>query len=106
MYLPHRIRIESRIDTQDDTTGVVTQSWSHFATVWAHFRPSSVREFVEAGAQSAQVIGAFKVRPLAGLLPSMRIVWGDRIYGIEGMLADPKAGTDYLTIAVSEVVSG
>jgi len=106
LSLPHRIRIESNAPTQDGTTGNITDVWSHFSTVYAHYRPASVREFVEAGIQQSHVVGAFRIRPLAGLLPSMRIAWGGRTYNIEGVLADARNGTDYYTLPVSEIANG
>jgi len=106
MHLPHRIRIETRVDTQDETTGIVTVTWAHFATVDAHYRPASVREFLAAGVEQAKVIGAFKIRPIDGVEQSMRIAFGGRFYRIVGVLPDHIKGTDYYTMPVTEIQNG
>ncbi|PYG96204.1 head-tail adaptor protein, partial [Arthrobacter stackebrandtii] len=45
------------------------------------------------------------IRYRAGLLPTMRIVYRDEVYSMEGPpLADPNSGLEYLTILVSKGV--
>lgn len=104
--LRHRVTIQVNTPTQDATTGVVTDVWTTFATVWASVEPLSAREFIAAANTSSQVVARVVIRYLAGVVPSMRIVHGSRTYNIEGVLADLRTGTEYLTLPVSEVVNG
>ncbi len=104
--LRHRVTLQSLVPTQDPVTGIVANSWSEFASVWASVEPLSAREFLQASALSSQVVARIRMRYLAGVMPSMRILHGARTYNIEGVLPDAASGTEYLTLPVSEVVHG
>jgi len=102
--LNHRIEIHTLTSVQDETTGEITESWSLFADAWANVRPSSVREFVSAGAEQSAVTVAVKLRYIAGIKRSMRIRHGDHLYNVEGVLADPHSGQEWLTLPCSEIL--
>jgi len=104
--LRHRVTLQSLVPMQDPLTGVVTNAWTAFATVWASVEPLSAREFLQASALSSQVVARIRIRYLAGVMPSMRIIHGERTYNIEGVLPDAASGTEYLTLPVSEIVNG
>lgn len=104
--LRHSILIQELVPDQDDTSGNVTNTWTTFATVWADVRPASIREFVAAGIQQAKVTTAVKIRYLPGVVQSMRILHGDQVFNVEGVLPDPKTGREWLTLPCSEVVDG
>jgi SPP1 family predicted phage head-tail adaptor len=104
--LRHRVVLQAEAPSQDATTGAITNGWTTFATVWASVEPLSAREFIAAGGVGSGVVARVVIRYLAGVVPSMRIVHGSRTFNIEGVLADKKSGTEYLTLPVSEVVNG
>jgi SPP1 family predicted phage head-tail adaptor len=104
--LRHQVILQSLVPVQNETTGIITDTWVTFATGWAEFHPASVREFVAAGIVQSKIMGAFVIRYRAGVKASMRILHGAGIYNVEGVLADPKRGTEYLTLPVSEVLNG
>ena len=104
--LRHRVEIQSLVPVQDATTGVVTETWETFATVWADVRPASVREFIAAGIAESKVTGKVMIRYRPDVKPSMRIVHGAQVLNIEGVLPDPESGVEWLTLPVSEVQSG
>lgn len=104
--LRHRVTIQTRGQTQDETTGVISDSYTTFATVWAEVRPASVREFIAAGIEGSKVTVAVKIRYLAGVKTSMQIIHGDNTYNIEGVLPDPDSGIEWLTLPCSEVTGG
>ena len=106
MFLPHRIRIEQNTPTQDATTGEITNAWSLVAVDWAHFRASSVREFIAGGTEQGKTVGAFRIRSRSGLKRSMRILFDGRTYNVEGVLPDDRYGNDYMMLPVSEITSG
>lgn len=104
--LSHRIIIQSLVPVQNGTTGIVTDTWTIFATVWAEVRPASVREFVAAGIAESKITTAVKIRYLAGIKTSMCILHGMQIFNIEGVLSDPRSGMEYITLPCSEVIYG
>lgn len=104
--LRQRITIQALTAVQDAGTGIVTPTWSTFATTWADVQPLSAREFVAAANTQSAMVARIVIRYRPGVLPSMRILHGTHTYNIEGVLADPKSGKEYLTLPVSEVVNG
>jgi len=103
--LRHRIEIHELVSVQDvNGTGNFTDTWPLFADAWAAVRPSSVNEFIAAGAEVSKVTVAVKIRYIAGIKRSMRIRHGERLYNIEGVLEDPYSGREWITLACSEVV--
>lgn len=105
--LRHFVTIEELVPVQDAGTGVITEDWVVFqANVPAEVHPSSVREFVAADAEQSKATGWVRIRYVAGVKQSMRILHGDQVFNILGVLPDPKSGREYLTLPVSEVQSG
>jgi SPP1 family predicted phage head-tail adaptor len=104
--LRHRIVIQDMVPTQDAVTGEVTITPTTFATVWADKRAISAREFISASLSGSKVTIVVTIRYLAGVKPSMRIISGDDVLNIEGVLPDPKTGLEYLTLPCSEVEDG
>jgi SPP1 family predicted phage head-tail adaptor len=104
--LSHSVQIQSLVSAQDAGTGIITESWDTFATVWAEVRPLSAREFIAAAASQSKVTATVKIRYLADIKPSMRVVDGADIYQVEGVLPDPKSGREYLTLPVSQILTG
>lgn len=108
MHLPHRIRIEQSTITNPATTGARTETWSEFASPWAHFVPLSSREFIAAGVNNAKVTANVKVRAgdVVGIDETMRVIFGGRTYQITGVLPDNLNGNHWITLPVSEVRDG
>jgi SPP1 family predicted phage head-tail adaptor len=104
--LRHFITIQALVSEQDAVTGEITPTWVAFANVWADVRPASAREFLEAGIQQAKVMTAVKIRYVSGVKQSMRILHGDQVFNIEGILRDPKSGREWLTLPCSDVTQG
>jgi SPP1 family predicted phage head-tail adaptor len=104
--LRHLVTIQLDEGLQNSDTGVITNDWQPFVTVWAEVRPLSAREFIAAAASQSKVTATVKIRYLAGIKPSMRIVDGEHTYQIEGALGDLRSGKEYLTLPCSEVIQG
>lgn len=100
--LRHRVRLESLALTQDAETGAPLEAWTTAATVWAAIEPLSVRDFVAADSRQSQVTARITLRPVAGLNETWRVVHGDRVYQIVGMLPDQDSGLEYVTLAVAQ----
>ena len=104
--LSHQVQIQSLVSVQDPNTGIITNAWTTFATVWAEVRPLSSREFIAAAASQSKVSATMKIRYLAGIKPSMRVLDGANVYNVEGVLPDPQSGREWITLPCSEVLSG
>lgn len=101
--LRHRVSFEKRVDVQDPDSGSVTPTWVAFArSVPAAIEPLSAREFIAAQGVQSEVTARIVIRRRAGLVASMRIKHGARIYTPHGFLADADSGLEYITIPCSE----
>ena len=79
--LRHRVTIESSSASRDEFGGEVI-TWATVATTWAAVEPLSGREFLDARRQEAEVSTRIRIRYRAGLVPGMRVTWGDHVYDI------------------------
>lgn len=101
--LRHRIKIERPVITQDQNSGAPITTWTELATVWAGISHLSGRDLIAAQAEDSKVMGRIMIRYRDDVTDKMRLVHeakGD-IYNIEGLLADPDSGLEYITIPVS-----
>lgn len=80
--LRRRITIQQPSETKD-SEGIVTVTWVDLATVWAAVEPLQGREFLSAQAVTSEPITRIRIRYQAGIKPSMRAVYGTRIYDIQ-----------------------
>ena len=103
--LRHRITLQRPEHTQDDITGEMTPSWVEVAKIWASVEPVSVNQFVSAATNQSKVSARIVIRYRKGIDPTMRILHRDKIYNIEGVLADKVSGLEYLTLPCSEGVN-
>jgi len=101
-----RISIQSLGTTQDSTTGIVTEGWTTFATLWATIEPLTAREFLAAAATQSKVTARITIDYIAGVLPSMRVVHGTHTYKIEGPPLESAKTVRELILMVSEVSGG
>jgi len=79
--LKHRVTIQERSVTRD-TDGGESESWVDFATVWAAVEPLQGREFFAAQQTNSEVTGKVRLRYLAGVKPTMRVLFGARVFDI------------------------
>lgn len=101
--LRHRVEIQRRVDVQDPTTGVVSQTWqTQLTDVPAKFSPLTPREFIAAQAQQSQITARFAIRYVAGITSSHRVVHDGRYFYVQGALPDGDSGREFLTLVVSE----
>jgi len=100
--LRHRITIQRPVYDQDQVTGEVTITWMDAWTkVPAEVVPASVSQFVAAAAPQHKLTARIVIRYRAGLEATMRILHRGDVYDIQGVLADPDSGRDYLTLPCS-----
>jgi len=103
-----RVTIQSRTDTTDETTGIVTTAWATVRVVWVHFRSATVREFNEAGATHAKAFDFYEARDpdFDGMVPSMRVLDGSHTYQVEGLPLRDRPLKHWSMLPVSEVTGG
>lgn len=105
--LRHRIDIEEMTILRDPMTGDYGEpQWvARWRKCPARVEPLSARDLVAAQAAQSETTARMVIRYRPGVLPTMRIVYRNEVYSIEGPpLADPNSGLEYLTILVSKGV--
>ena len=103
--LRHRVSLQKPVKTQNPLSGATVNSWQEITKLWADVVPLSAREFIAAQARQAEVTTRITIRFRSDITSKHRIVYGDKIFNIEGVLPDPVSGRDYLTLPCSEGVN-
>ena len=80
------------------------EEWNTVATVWAAYRDLSGREFFAARQTNAELTGEFKIRYRTGIKSSHKIIWGERVFDLDGPPRDIDGKRQWLYINVKEVV--
>ncbi len=83
--LRNKVIIQQATEAQD-TFGEPDVSWSTFATVWASIEPLRGDEYFTAQQTGASISHRVRMRYLDGVLPKMRILWGERVLEITSVL--------------------
>lgn len=99
----HRIKIEEPVDTQNQTTGVITRTWEAFAidsdnpmdSVPAEVLTGPGRELHAAGTKLAETSARIQFRWFPGLTEAMRIIWQSRVYNIISIETDATDRREY-----------
>lgn len=106
--LRHRITFQHPAKVQDPASGEMVDGWIDAPGaigVPAAIEPLSAREFIAAQASQSEVTARITIRYRPGISAAMRILHGDQIYNIHGVLPDPRSGREYLTLPVSTGVN-
>jgi len=81
----HRITFQTLSLTPNDSGGQV-ETWTDFQTVWASLEPKIVKEVNFAQRVEPRTDHVIRTRFFTGLLASMRIVFGSRIFEIKAII--------------------
>ena len=104
--LRHRIRIEAFTETQDKTTGRITQAWAEFCTVWGKHEALSTKDQLQAQAINSTMTARLKIRYSSKAIQinsTMRVLFRGKYWKIDGdPVADNESGLEWLTINLSE----
>lgn len=103
--LRHRITLQKPVKTQSPTTGAVINTWEDVSKLWADVVDLSAREFVAAQAGQSEITSRITIRYREDVTNKHRILYREGIYNIEGVLADDKSGSEYLTLPCSKGVN-
>lgn len=79
--LDRRIELQ-RMNKNQDESGQPVRTWGTYATVWARVVQPGQREFFASDKPNTETINIFKIRYLAGILPTDRISYGGLFYNI------------------------
>lgn len=101
--LRHRVDLQRRVETQNQTTGEVTYTWETFAAnVACEVSPLSVKEFIASAALQSEVDTKIILRYRTDVVAKSRALQTvDGIvtaYNIAGVLRDPKTGLEWMTL--------
>lgn len=83
--LRHLVTLQSPSTARGSAGGTV-DAWSDVATVHASIEPLQGREFIAAQQGQARVSHRVTIRYRAGVVPSMRVSFGARLFRIEAVL--------------------
>lgn len=109
--LRHVINIQQKTQTQNATTGAITETWTTLhSNIRASIKPVSVRDFIQSRAEQSEISVRIQVPYIPGLDSTMRIVGvcdchQGKIYNPAGWLEDDETGFDWLTAPCSQGVN-
>jgi SPP1 family predicted phage head-tail adaptor len=103
-------RLRHRIKFQEETTtlaadGSSVRAWSDFYSCWADVRNRKQSEQLQADAPVVKSSHSVRVRYNPGLITSMRILWGSRIFQVDGITAD-RTDAKFQLIDATEITNG
>lgn len=96
----HRIEIQSLSLTPNDSGGQV-ETWSTFATVWASLTPKIVKEVNFAERIEPRIDHEIRMRYIAGVTATMRILFDSRIFEIKSIII-PNEIKEFLMLVTTE----
>lgn len=83
----HTVSLERYTEGAPDTYGVRDKSWVAYATVWAEIRPVQGREYFQVMQVQAETTHVVRIRYQDGVRPRDRVVFGDRTFEVESVIA-------------------
>lgn len=102
--LRHRVTIERLVPVQDEIGGEARKWVAWASSVPAEILPISAGELLAANQVHGEVVARIVIRWRSGVEPSMRVVHGDDVYQIAGVIPDNKSGREHITLPVSRGV--
>lgn len=109
--LRHRVTLQANTRTRS-ASGVITDSWSDVATVWAKIENTTAREMFAGAAVNAEASHTITIRWLAGVNAEMRVAYVDqknggntRYFDIRGVV-NPDETRTMLMLSCLEVAGG
>ncbi len=77
-----RQRIALQAKTVTKSEGILQESWTTVAKLWAAVADISGREYFQAQAVQSEVTTRIKIRYRTGITPSMRVLYDSRVFAI------------------------
>lgn len=101
--LRHVVTIQQKSVSQD-AYGEETITWSDVATVRAGIFPKRGREYIESKQEQADITHRILLRYRSGITPSMRIVYGSRVFEIVAPPINPAERDIQLEVMCREAI--
>lgn len=98
----HLVTIQEYTTTYNDYNEPVPD-WVDWMQVWASIEPIGGREYWAKHQTQSVVTHRLRMHYIPGVVPTMRIVYGDRIFEIESVI-DWEERNEYLQLMCKEVV--
>ncbi len=100
-----RQRIALQVRTVTRVEGIPEENWATVATVWAAVADLSGKEYFQAGAMQSEVTTRIKIRYRTGITPSMRVLYGSRVFQILSVI-DKDERHHVIELTCKEVIPG
>ncbi len=100
-----RQRIALQVKTITKSEGIPLESWTTVATVWAAVADISGKEYFQAQAVQSEVTTRIKIRYKTGITPSMRVLYGSRVFHILSVI-DKGEWHRLIELMCKEVIPG
>ena len=101
--LRHYVELQTPVEFVN-TEGERESTWAHVAYIWASIEPMSGKEFTAAQQMQSKITTRITIRRRADIDPTMRILYRNQFFNIEGVLSDPVSGLEYQTLPCSSGV--
>jgi len=101
--LRHLITIQVKSTGRDACGGDLPAAWQTFKeNVRASVEPLQGREFMSASGERAEVTTRFRIRYLAGVTASMRVLFEGRVFELKAPPIDPDMKHETLLLMTAE----
>jgi len=100
-----RQRIALQTKTITKSEGIPLESWTTVATVWAAIADISGKEYLQAATVQSEVTTRIKIRYRTGTTPSMRVLYGSRVFHILSVI-DKDERHRVIELMCKEVIPG
>lgn len=104
--LPHRIRIETFTETQNQDTGHIIKNWTEFVTLWGKLEPLSTKDILQAQAINSTMSARCKIRyskKAIQIVSTMRVLFRGKYWKIDGEpMPDNESGLEWITLNLAQ----
>lgn len=100
--LRHRITLQIPSRGQN-ALGEWVDSWNDWVTIWGSIEPNTGKRYFEAMQASSEVQGTIVIRYRNGVLPTMRVTYGGRVFKIISIV-QPKENMKELHLLYKEAL--
>ena len=100
----HRLTIEDYVETGRDQWNNPIEDWVPFDEVRGEVDPLQGREFFSAQQSHAEQTHRISMRYIKGIKPTMRVVWGERVFEIKSPPLNPMEQNYEIQLMCKEVV--
>ncbi|WP_299582084.1 phage head closure protein [uncultured Microbulbifer sp.] len=90
--LRYRVTLQKPTRVRNSESGDFEDSWADIDTVWASFDALSASEFIQASAETSELVGQMEIFKRSDIDTQCRVLWDGSTYEISGILPIPERG--------------